>query len=289
MAAARGILTSRDEAIITMVFSYDGVAIHHIQERFFPTSGARSACYTRIGTLVKAGYLTTARIPSQTGLGTGKAFLTVAARARPLVAKLLNVSPSTLSRGTRAHAPAIIEHHLSICDVRLSFERAVLKSPAFTHVEWTNERILRTRPMVASDEERGEPIALIPDGLLRLTRRDGHTQAFFVEVDRGTITEHKRLVKRLRGYLLHAKDEPTPVLFTVPTTSRQTLLATLAEREAAKLAADPTLFFLTEQSRVNPDSVLTAPIWQVVSVAAPLTLAPDEPVHPFPAQEGAGR
>src|SRR5438270_7368979 len=123
MSAARSVLTARDEAIIQMVFSYDGVAIHHIQARFFPTPGARSACYTRIGALVKEGYLTASRIPSQTGLGTGKAFLTAAARSRPLLAKLLNVALPELWRGTRAHAPAIIEHHLAICDTRLSCEQ----------------------------------------------------------------------------------------------------------------------------------------------------------------------
>src|SRR5438874_12098696 len=125
MSAARCVLTPRDESILEMVFAYDGVAIHHVQQRFFPTPGARSACYTRIGTLVKAGYLTATRIPSQTGLGTGKAFLTAAAKARPLLAKLLGTSIPELWRGTRAHAPTIIAHHLSICDVRLSLELAV--------------------------------------------------------------------------------------------------------------------------------------------------------------------
>src|SRR5437762_1137145 len=108
-----------------MVFSYGGVSINHVQQRFFPTPGARAACYARVAKLIASRYLAGLRLPSQTGQGSGKLFLTTGPAARPILAKLLNCSVSSLARQTRAKAPATLNHELAIIDFRLSLELAV--------------------------------------------------------------------------------------------------------------------------------------------------------------------
>src|SRR5689334_7031433 len=100
-------LTDRDSAILQAVFSYGGCGIRHLQVRFFPDVGTRSACYARVARLVTAGYLQSDRLPSTTGQGSGPYYLTVGVRARPLLAKLLNLTPSELRRQSRAISPFI--------------------------------------------------------------------------------------------------------------------------------------------------------------------------------------
>src|SRR5690348_13938339 len=83
-AAATSVLalTHRDLAILTMVHQYDGCVIEQIKRRFWPTFGARSACYDRLARLIAANHLHAQRLPSLTGRGSGKVFLTIGPQGR---------------------------------------------------------------------------------------------------------------------------------------------------------------------------------------------------------------
>src|SRR4051794_30256334 len=120
-ASAHSHLTRRDVDVIVMTHSYAGCTVQQVRRRFFPTAGARSACYARVHRLIKDGYIVGRRLPSQTGVGSGRAFLTAGRSARPIIAAALGIAPPELGR-SRARRPAIIEHHLAICDMRLSVE-----------------------------------------------------------------------------------------------------------------------------------------------------------------------
>lgn len=272
-------LTDRDTSIIVLAYLYGGVSIEHIRARFFPTSGARSACYTRIAKLVDAGYLVSQRLPSATGIGSGKALLLPGPAARPLLAKQFGLALGTLARRRRIVAPPFITHHLATCDVRLALDLAAVRSRVFTAMEWIPEWELRRRPLKVTDPQTNDPIYLVADGLAQLTLADGSTQSLFIEVDRDT--EGSRIRTRLRGYLLAARSEAIPVLWTVPTTARADGIAQLARAEAVKLAADPTLFLIAQHDRIRADTVLDGPIWTVVggpTGIALTTLAGQDPV-----------
>src|SRR5581483_2010131 len=103
------ILTQRDVLLIEMVYDYRGTTIKTLHRKFFPsnTKGSTRACYRRIAALVRAGYLCSRRLPAETGVGSGKAFLTVGPASRPILAETLGLSPSELAR-TRLAAPAVI-------------------------------------------------------------------------------------------------------------------------------------------------------------------------------------
>src|ERR1700720_146871 len=94
-------LVDRDLALFQFAHDYGGVTAEILRERFFPSPGARSACYTRIGKLIAAHYLAVQRLPSASGIGSGPLFLTVGPRARPVLAKILNCSLASLRRATR--------------------------------------------------------------------------------------------------------------------------------------------------------------------------------------------
>lgn len=55
--AAQLTIVDRDVDMIIMAYLYGGLTPDHVRHRHFPSPGARSACYTRIARLVKAGYL----------------------------------------------------------------------------------------------------------------------------------------------------------------------------------------------------------------------------------------
>jgi len=259
---AQLVLTDRDLAILEMVFSYGGCSVAHVQKRWFPTSGARSAAYDRVNRLVEAGYLIGHRLPSQTGQGSGKLFLTTGSAARPVLAKLLNCS-SALQRQTRASTPAFLNHELAIVDFRLALELAVEASKLFTDLEWTPEWELRRRPVTVTDPVAQASIPLIADGAFTLTLRDRSEQEFLLEVDMATLAA-KRLRSKLRGYLVWAKQHPVPVLWAAASADRAMAIADFAAEEAKRLGADPTIFWVTTQPSVNEKTVLAERIWQVV-------------------------
>lgn len=272
---ARLVLTERDLGILLMVHSYWGCALEHVRRRFFPKKGARSACYERVSRLVKAGYITTTRLPSLSGQGSGKSFLVIGPRSRPVVARSLGLSRRELGR-MRMDSPLFIGHHLSLCDVRLSFELGAERSGVFSLQDWTADRELKREPMRVKDPKAEKEICLVPDARFTLVLPDGAEQIFFLEMDMGTVAP-KRLRARLRGYLVRALEQSIPVLFVALSKDRQTAIARFALEEARGLDADPTIFWLTSKDDLDEKSVFSAPIWQVVGGPAGLALGDVSP------------
>ena len=129
-------LVERDHDMLAMVFWYGGCVVVHLQRRFFPTEGARSACYARVARLVRAKHLTSVRLPSQSGRGSGKAFLIIGPRGRPLMAKRFELSISELNHLKHGLTPLFVAHHLAVCDFRLSLEMACEHSQLLSLLEW---------------------------------------------------------------------------------------------------------------------------------------------------------
>ena len=82
-------LTARDLEILAMIFHYDGLVVDLVRRRFWPSPGARSACYDRLARLIADGYLQATRLPSLTGVGSGRTFLTIGGRGRRELAAML--------------------------------------------------------------------------------------------------------------------------------------------------------------------------------------------------------
>lgn len=78
----------------------------------------------------------------------------------------------------------------------------------------------------------------------------------------GTIAS-KRIRARLRAYLAYAGTDERPVLWVVPDQRRLDALNEWARHEAAAVAADPTIFWLTTQEHISQGRIL-GPIWQIV-------------------------
>ncbi|MBI2334304.1 replication-relaxation family protein [Candidatus Daviesbacteria bacterium] len=137
--SAQIILTKRDMAIIVMVYLFGGCSSAHVAKRIFPTLKSPRVSYRSIARLTHAGYLDSRRLPSSTGVGSGRLFLSVGPKGRAVVAQALGVSASDLAR-SRIDAPRFIDHHLAICDTRVNVELAVERSNLFTLIEWSRDR-----------------------------------------------------------------------------------------------------------------------------------------------------
>src|SRR5437667_6859960 len=89
--------TQRDICLLIMAYLYLGCSIPQRRKAFFrSTQGGRAKCYERVARLVELGLLLSTRTPSLTGVGSGKAFLTIAPKAKLLVAQALGIQVSEL-------------------------------------------------------------------------------------------------------------------------------------------------------------------------------------------------
>lgn len=269
MGSTSQFVTARDLAICRMVYEYQGCSIDHIRRRFFPTPGSRTPCYRRVARLVQQGFLASTRLPSFSGVGSGRAFLTIGQNARLVLAEVLGLSRSELTR-TRMDSPLFISHHLAICDVRLAFERAADHSNVLKVEEWIGERELHQSPLRVKDPLTAKDLTIVPDSVFTLASADGSNQNFILEIDMGTIAA-RRLRAKLRAYLL-ADIAPMPVLFVVPGPSRQAQIVQYVLQEAHDLNRDPTSFSITTREVITDGTVFSSPIWQVVGVEEPISL-----------------
>jgi hypothetical protein len=270
-------LTPRDMAILAMVHDFHGCSVQHVHDRFWAQESSLSVTYRRVARLRAEGYIRMQRLPSLSGQGSGKAFLSLARRGRQVVAEQLEIPLSQLPRHKPAETSLFVAHHFAICDFRVALELATEPFPDRLLLSWTGEWELKRAPMRIEDRESahsGESrvIALIPDGAFSLTYQE-RTQPGFLEMDMGTLSQ-KRLHVKLRGYLLQQATVPMPIFFVVQTESRAELIRELTVREAELIGADPTRVFVTVRNRIRNTTLLAQPIWQQAGTEGCVSLLP---------------
>jgi hypothetical protein len=271
-----------------MAYDYRGIAASHVQVRFFPTPSGYRPCYSRIQKLIAQRFLRARRLPSVSGIGSGRLFLTLDTNGKQAVAKALGLASRQELARLRIDAPRFIEHHLALCDSRLRFTLAAQQSRLFELLEWTADREVVIH---VTDPDTDTTVGLEPDSTFTLALADGSSQRFCLEQDAGTIP--KRMRSRLRAYLLRAGAEHgVPVLWVVPDRLRQHWLLHLALDAAAAVSADPTVFWVTTQAALARQDALADAIWHLPGVATPVCLtqvvAP-EAAHGPPSQAAATR
>src|SRR5688572_28599274 len=107
----RVVLTDRDLEAFLLIYRLGSCAVLHLYELFWPPSdtkpGPRNSCYRRVRQLISAGYLDADRLPSLTGLGAGRLFLTLGPKGRNAVAEQLGLSRSELQRLRHIQTPFV--------------------------------------------------------------------------------------------------------------------------------------------------------------------------------------
>jgi hypothetical protein len=255
-------LTPRDIEIILMIYHYDGLVISQIRRRFWPSFGARSPMYERLGRLGAADYIRSIRLPAVTRSGSGPTFYTLGAASYPLLKELLGLSRSDIKR-LRHHMPLYWMHDAQVRDFRLTLQLACEGSELVELSEWiTDSQLKRDSIKVVLDEATTHE--LVPDGIFTLSLADGRSKTAYLEIDRGTHQSPIAFRRKIRAYLSHIGARPTPVLYVVPDEARREKLSSWIAAEALSCEANAKLFAIALRGHVSQETILHGPIWQVV-------------------------
>lgn len=273
-------LTPRDIALLELVYAYHGCGVQHLHDRFWADESSYSATYRRVNRLVTTRYLSVHRLPSLTGQGSGKTLLMPGPKGRRVIAQQLDVPLGRLPRQKIVVSALFLQHHFAICDFRVALELATDGGSVAALEAWTTELELRRRPMRITDPqvkpgEAARTITLVPDGAFILSL-GGIRQYGYLEQDMGTEAP-KRLLGKLRGYLLQQRTEAVPVFFVTTSEPRRDLVRQLATSQAAELHADATMIFVTTQTAVSRNSVLQSAIWYQAGMDQPVAIVPMAP------------
>lgn len=157
-----------------------------------------------------------------------------------------------------------LAHTLMISQLRVCLTLACRANADFTLVSWkTPERALM-RFLIA-----GQRIPVIPDAYFVLEDSDGHAAHFYLEADRGTMTQ-KRFLRKLQAYwrFRHIdSDLPFPRSFRVvsiaPSQARTKNLTVTAKLADSKHKGSLMFYFACENAYTleHPEAVL-AYIWR---------------------------
>jgi hypothetical protein len=263
--------------MLETVYTYHGCGVQHLHARFWPAETTPSAVYRRVSRLVQSHYFDAHRLPSLSGQGSGKALLSLGYRGRRVLAEQWGIPARALPRLKIASSALFVHHHFAICDFRVALELVTELRSDVQLVEWTDEAEFKRTPMklrdTADGPESARTITLIPDGAFTLTYHD-RLERGFLEMDMGTLAP-KRLHLKLRGYLLNQTQLVVPIFFVTTSELRAQQVLHLAEQEAKRLRADPTVIFVTTRDRLTPRTILVAPIWQQAGVREPVSILPE--------------
>jgi len=194
---ARIILQDRDKRIIAAVYEYRFLTRSQIQMLFGIDCLTRAN--VRLRKLFDNGYLD--RLFRPTLIGTSQSIYTIGKTAIPFIAQLKGQPERDVNlvrKRTLALKEHSLEHDLLVNDFRISIVNEIRAYPNFDLVFWHNAQRCEHRFEVRN---YGKVIrsSLRPDGYFRIMH-GGRVYSFFLEIDRGTSSLDKLLIK-FRNYL----------------------------------------------------------------------------------------
>lgn len=186
------VLTDRDRAIIAAVADYRLLSRLQIQRLL--GFGTVTRVNFRLQKLFHHGYLARHFLP--TLKGSSQAIYMLDRLGLPVAAERLGKDPGTLSRPKEKLKPLFLAHELAVNDMRIAFELSARSHSDHQLLTWLSAEEAKDRFFFGS-----KWFTLAPDVFLRY--RIGHqVLAAFVEVDRGTMPNHrfKEKVERYFAY-----------------------------------------------------------------------------------------
>jgi hypothetical protein len=255
----------RDIGILHMILVYDGCTIEQIRRRFFPSPGARSACYRRVALLVDRGYLRSTRLMTLPADVFGKAFVTIGPAAREWLRCDFELSAAELAHYRKRLVPRFAAHDLAIGDFHLHLELATEQSSRISLESWIAEWQLRRQPLTVIDPQTNRLVPVIPDAsfTLRLEGTTPRSQEFALELDMDSYPDQRRFCSKLRAHLVNAQLTQVPVLFVAASRRRAAAIARFTLEQAAKIRANPTWIWVATREQLSPQTVLCSPVWQL--------------------------
>lgn len=277
-AAAKSSLamTEQREAVLFMVARYGYVSTPQVAKRLFGGKTKSSQMADTMRKLFDAGYIE--RFPLPSSSSTAKNMPLVSAltkKGAELIAGSRGIDLSKLQIYSASNQPkaSYFEHLMRINDVRVIFELACKQHSC--ELKWLDERTIRKHKIygeveLSSTNNTPQKTANIPDGFFCFKTQNGWF-SFFLEIDMGT-EKIAIIQKKAEVYLAYeqtshyaeyygatTQSETTAPLFALLITSgvkrRDNVLAALGKT----FPIQP--FLCTTYPILQPDSVLSQPIW----------------------------
>jgi len=268
--------------MIEAVHAHRVLSTAQISALFFPTTDGMvsSACRTRLRYLSDAGLLARIEQPQTRSEGRRPLLFMPTAEGCQLLIDELDYEPDAID-WKPAHNDVqwpFLAHQLAINDLYVHVARAV-QGLGWQLTTWVDDRFLRkrhTERVTVYIDDRVEEMAVVPDAYFEIAMPVGLFR-FFVEVDRSTMAvspashRTKSWQRRILAYQA-LYDSPLMEKLYGTTTIRVLTVTTGGQRrrdnlrEAIEAAGGMKRYWLTTAQQLSPDTVLTAPIWQVATV-----------------------
>jgi hypothetical protein len=243
-----------------------------------PTKALRRVVQKKLRALVEAGLLQRIIPPvvPESRSGPPHYIYTLTHASAGLVAEDLGMTVRALGWRPAGDVSLLFLHHiLALVDHKVMLMTAC-SAQQVELVEWIDDRLLKKDPArVLLTGEAGERIqvSVVPDAVYRLRLPTGHQLACCLEIDRGTATvaasawQSKSWRRKIMAYQalqiqgLEGCHWATPGFVVTTVTTSPTRLQHL--QSVCEAAGGGHHFWFTTFDRLQADTILRAPVWQV--------------------------
>lgn len=274
-------LTERDIAIVIDVYKHRVLSSHQIEAKFFPSSKKgrhtrRSACQRRLQLLFHHGFL--ARIPQSIILGEGRSPIVYAldSAGADLVAAEIGVDRADLNWKPKDNGIGnlFLEHSLAINDMRVALT-LLARQRGWKILNWIGDSTFKSKSFKDKVPFRmtgARVVRSYPDGYLRIRLNQEKLAHFFLEIDRGTMS-NSRWQGKVEAYLnfraagLSEKHYNTQNFRVLTITTSQSRMVNL--KRATEAATGDIFFWFSTNDNVSiwrPETLLQ-PVWHPATLA----------------------
>lgn len=264
------VLTDRDREIVATVNAYQALLGKQLERLFFTS---RSTAQYRLQRLYQHEFLDRHFMTVvSTAPAASPMIYTLGKRGAYLLSQEKGYLPSQLRRFPKVIKWQFMEHLLAINEVRLAITLAC-QAPGFTLEAWLDEPIFRGAPeyvQVSDGKGKTSEKPIFPDGYVRIKTPQG-TAHCFLEVDRAT-EQQSKFRPQVDVYEAYVASGQYQRRFS-PKSMRVLIVTTTAERmqnlkKTVAAAGGDEKYWFTTFSQVTEETVLTAPIWELLGSKA---------------------
>lgn len=281
-SAPRFRLTARDKAIVDAVYTHRALTAPQIAALFFasPSAATSSRCRHRLKLLYHHGFLHRIEQPQILSAGREPLVYFLDKRGAQMLAVQQECEVEDLDWRERENKVGyrFIEHLLLSNDVRIAITKATQRQE-WTIEQWIDEQSLRRTHIkeyvtIIGAQGSEQRVALIPDGYFVLATPE-HRYHHFLEIDLRTetgeasVAGRKDWARKMKAYISYYTHGHYQERYK--TTGGRVLTITTGEKRMAHLkqitekVGGRSRFWFTTFERLNAQTVLSDPIWQVAA------------------------
>lgn len=268
-------MTQRDEQVLEAVYHYRVLTQAQIRRLIFATQHP-SVAQRRLYLLFHNGYLTRQFIPTTGGLVTSPILYLLDQRGSQYIIQHLGYDEMRWQRHHNQVSSEFLTHLLDTNTFRVEVTLAC-QHYDIKLLTWHDDTTLKQNYDTVRIAGSNKPQSVIPDGYFLLQQED-RKMHFFVELDRGTM-EARRFQRKVKAYLVYRQSELARQRFG--TKNYRVLTVCLNQQRATNLKQATEAvgglrnFWFGVLAELQADTILSAPQWQVASLAENRALIAD--------------